>query len=185
MTRFWEPRLGAWQVQVMPGELYVTRDDEVITTILGSCVSACVRDARRGLGGMNHFLLPHAPASDTGASARYGVYALELLLNAVLRGGGLRPDLEVKVFGGGRVMEGGGDIGRGNIAFVRKFFADERIAVAAEDVGRDVARRLRFWPRTGRVQVMHMPMTAAARVIAAEAEAANQLAPAAGSVELF
>jgi chemotaxis protein CheD len=185
MTRFWEPRLAAWQVQVMPGELYVSRDDEVITTVLGSCVSACARDTTRNLGGMNHFLLPHAPAADTGASARYGVYALELLLNSVLRGGGLRADLEVKVFGGGRVMEGGGDIGRANIAFVRKFFVDERIAVAVEDVGGTVARRLRYWPRTGRVQVMHMPMTAAARILAAEADAAKQLAPAAGTVELF
>lgn len=183
--RFWVAALQTWQVQVLPGELHVTRDDEVIATVLGSCVSACVRDVRRGIGGMNHFLLPKAPSGDDNASARYGVYALECLVNAVLRGGGRREDLEVKVFGGGRVIEGAGDIGRGNITFVRSFFSDERIPVLAEDVGGDVARRLRYWPRTGRAMVMHMPMTAAAKHVAREAEAARKLAPSAGAVELF
>jgi chemotaxis protein CheD len=174
-----------WQVQVLPGELYVTREDEVIATVLGSCVSACVRDTRRGLGGMNHFMLPRPPSGDQAASARYGLYALECLVNAVSRGGGKREDLEVKVFGGGRVLEGAGDIGRGNIAFVHKFFADEAIKIAVEDVGGNVARRLRYWPRSGRVMVMHMPMTSATKVIAREAEAAAALEPTAGSVELF
>ena len=172
MTRFWEPRLGAWQVQVMPGELYVSRDDEVITTVLGSCVSACVRDTGRGLGGMNHFLLPRAPRADTTPSARYGVYALELLLDAVLRAGGSRADLEVKVFGGGRVMDPGGDVGRDNIAFAHRFFSDTRLAVSVADVGGTIARRLRYWPRTGRVQVMHLPMAAIANIVAEEADAA-------------
>lgn len=183
MTRFWEPKLEAWQVQVLPGDLYVTRADEVVSTVLGSCVSACVRDMSRGIGGINHFLLPRAPGSDDGASARYGVYALELLLNTVLRGGGKRGALEIKVFGGGRVLEGTGDIGRANIAFVRKFFADERLVVSAEDVGGPFARRLRYWPRTGRVQLLQMPM--AGGVLAQEADAAARIAPTAGDVELF
>lgn len=185
MTRFWEPRLQAWQVQVLPGDLYVTRAEEVVTTVLGSCVSACVRDTTRGVGGINHFLLPRAPGGDDGASARYGVYALELLLNSVLRGGGKRGALEIKVFGGGRVLEGSGDIGRANIEFVRRFFAEERLVVSAEDVGGPFARRLRYWPRTGRVQLLHMPMTSASRVIAEEATAAAKLAPTTGAVELF
>jgi chemotaxis protein CheD len=187
VKRFWEPRNAIWQVHVLPGELYVTRADEMITTVLGSCVSACVRDRERAVGGINHFLLPRAPMvpDDGGATARYGVYALECLVNAVLRGGGSREALEVKVFGGGRVIEGSGDIGRANIDFVRGFFAKERISIVAHDVGGTVARRLRYWPQTGRVQLLQMPMIIASQVVADEQAAAARLAPTAGSVELF
>jgi chemotaxis protein CheD len=186
VKRFWEPRLAMWQIAVLLGEFHVTRNDEVLTTVLGSCIAACVRDRARELGGINHFLLPHAPRSEEdGSSARYGVYALECLINGVLRGGGRREDLEVKVFGGGRVLEGGSDIGRQNIEFVRQFFRDERIAIVTEDVGGEVARRLRYWPQNGRAQVLHIPMTKAAKVIAEEQAAARHAAPEAGSVELF
>ena len=168
---------------MLPGELYVTRVDELVTTVLGSCVSACVRDTRRRVGGLNHFLLPRAPSTaDDGATARYGLYALECLINNVLRGGGRREDLEVKVFGGGRVIHGCGDIGRANIDFVRTFFADESMAIAAEDVGGSVARRVRYWPRTGRAQVMQLPMD---QVADFEREAAIRVSLDAGTVELF
>lgn len=183
--RFWVASLRMWQVQVLPGEIHVTREDEVISTVLGSCVSACIRDVRRGVGGMNHFLLPRAPNGDESASARYGVYALECLVNGVTRGKGRREDLEVKVFGGGNVIAAQGDIGAANVAFVRAFFAQEHIPVLVEDVGGNVARRLRYWPKSGRAQVLHMPMTAAKKAIAREAAVAEMLAPKAGSVELF
>lgn len=184
--RFWEPRLGAWVVQVLPGELYVTRVEEVIATVLGSCVSACVRDRARNIGGMNHFMLPEAPAaSDATAPARYGVYALECLLNSVLRGGGRREDLEVKVFGGGRVLHVNTDVGRANIEFVNRFFADERITITSADVGDTVARRLRYWPLTGRVQLMRMPIASARSIVEEEARAATRITPSAGTVELF
>ncbi len=174
-----------WQVQVLPGELYVTRADEAITTVLGSCVSACVRDVRRGVGGMNHFMLPEAPSSDDNlAPARYGVYALECLLNGVTRGGGRREDLEVKVFGGGRVLAHGGDIGRVNIDFVRRFFDTEQLAIHAEDVGDAFARRIRYWPRSGRVQLSRIPMAQAKHVVAREV-ATTRVAPKPGTVELF
>lgn len=183
MNRFWEPKVKAWNVQVLPGELYVTRDDEMITTVLGSCVAACIRDPDKGVGGMNHFMLPRAPANDAGAPARYGVYALELLINDILRRGGKRPNLEVKVFGGGRVIECGGDIGLANIAFVRKFFADEKLAIVSEDVGEHYARRIRYWPKSGRAQVAQMPMAQAAK---AERKLTQKIAPIrGGDVELF
>jgi len=183
MARFWDPQLAAWLIQILPGEVYVTGEDEVISTVLGSCVSACVRDRERGIGGMNHFLLPRAPATgDTTMPARYGLYALESLLNKVSRG--RRSALEIKVFGGGRVLEGTTDIGRANIAFVRGFFATEGLEVVAEDLGGARARRLRYWPRTGRAQLLHMPIKAAKGVVEREAEAARRGA-AAGSVELF
>lgn len=179
-----------WQVAVLLGEWHVSRDDEVITTVLGSCVSACVRDPKRGVGGINHFLLPRAPKSDhhdEGSAARYGVAALECLINGVLRGGGRRDALEIKVFGGGRVIEGGSDVGKTNIAFVREFFAAEGIAIQSYDVGGTFARRLRYWPKTGRAQVLQIPMAKAEQIVAEELSAAVRIVPQtdAGSVELF
>jgi len=185
VSTYWEPRLGVFVVQVLPGELHVTNQNVVITTVLGSCVSACVRDTRRGIGGINHFMLPEVLRGDEGDSARYGVYALECLVNQVLGSRGQRADLEVKVFGGGRVIEGGGDVGRGNIELVRRFFAAEGIAITAEDLGERLARRIRYWPTTGRAQVHRIPMARAVEVVASEQRAARAVVAAPGSVELF
>jgi len=157
----------------------------VISTVLGSCVSACVRDVARGIGGINHFMLPAVLRGDAGDSARYGVYALECLVNQVLGSAGKRGNLEVKVFGGGRVIDGGGDVGRGNIDLVRRFFADERIAILSEDLGETFARRVRYWPRSGRAQIQRIPMARAAHVVTTEQKAAKEVVAAPGSVELF
>jgi len=185
MSRYWEARLNSFVVQVLPGELHVTSEDVVITTVLGSCVSACLRDVRRGVGGINHFMLPNVLRGDEGNSARYGVYALECLVNQVLEGRGRRGDLEAKVFGGGRVIDGGGDIGKGNIDLVRKFFATENIPIEAEDLGDTFARRIRYWPKSGRAQVQRIPMARAADVVKTERRAASTIIPMAGTVELF
>lgn len=185
MSQYWEPRLGAWVVQVLPGELHVTSEDVVITTVLGSCVSACIRDVTRPVGGINHFMLPNVLRGDAGDSARYGVYALELLVNQVLGRVGKRANLEVKVFGGGRVIEAGGDIGRSNIDLVRKFFASENVPIVSEDLGEQFARRVRYWPRNGRTQVQRIPMSRATEVVATERRAARKATIAPGSVELF
>jgi chemotaxis protein CheD len=185
MIRYWDPRLGVFIQQVLPGELFVTDEDIVIATVLGSCVSACVRDIRRGIGGINHFMLPGAVRGDPGDSARYGVYALECLVNKVLGTRGRRSDLEVKVFGGGQVIEVGSDIGRSNIELVRRFFADEQIEISSEDLGQQLARRVRYWPRTGRAQIQRIPMARAAKVVARERLARLTLQPAPGSVELL
>jgi len=185
VSRYWEARLDSFVVQVLPGEIHVTSEDVVITTVLGSCVSACLRDRARGIGGINHFMLPYALRGDDAASARYGVYALECLVNRVLGTAGKRGDLEAKVFGGGRVISSGSDIGRHNIQLVREFMATERIPIAASDLGEQLARRIRYWPRTGRVQVQRIPMARAGDVVATEETAAHALAGAPGSVELF
>jgi chemotaxis protein CheD len=185
-TRYWDHHAGRWVVQVLPGQLYVTAVDEIVTTVLGSCVSACIRDAGLAVGGINHFMLPLRPQfSDGGASARYGLYALECLINDILKHGGRRDRLEVKVFGGGRVIAGGGDIGRTNIDFVRTFFADEGLTVVAEDVGGEVARRLRYHPATGKVMVKHMPMGAASKVVHHEVRLARAVPLPTSDVELF
>lgn len=185
MSRYWEPRLKAFVVQVLPGELHVTTEDVVIATVLGSCVSACLRDVTRGIGGINHFMLPNVLRGDDGESARYGVYALECLVNQVLGGVGKRKHLEVKVFGGGRVIDSSGDIGRGNIELVRRFFAAEAIPITSEDLGDQFARRVRYWPRSGRVQVQRIPMANAKKVVASEQRAARELTAGPGSIELF
>ena len=183
MTRFWEAKFSTWNVQVLPGDIYVTADDEMVSTVLGSCVAACVRDPASGIGGMNHFMLPKPPSSDPdGTSARYGVYALECLLNQILRRGGRRSELEVKVFGGGRVLRGGSDIGRINIEFVHAFFRDEGMRILSEDVGGQFARRVRYWPRTGRLLLLQMPMD---HTLVAQETKPVERTLSAGSVELF
>lgn len=185
MKQYWDPKLAAYVVQVLPGELCVTREDVVISTVLGSCVSACVRDTARGVGGINHFMLPYGLRGDDAASARYGVYALECLVNQVIGTTGSRAKLEAKVFGGGRVIEGGSDIGEQNIELVREFFTSERISVVGEDLGEQYARRIRYWPRTGRAQVQRIPMARARDVVQAEDRTAHAMSSSAGSVELF
>ena len=158
--RFWDGNTRAWTAQILPGEFYVTRTpNEIITTVLGSCVAACIRDPVMGVGGMNHFMLPEAPARDLGgASARYGGYAIERLINEVLKHGGRRDELELKVFGGGRIIEGLSDIGAANIAFVRNYAIAEGIPIAAEDVGERFARRLRYHACSGYAAVKRLPM---------------------------
>jgi len=185
MSRYWDSKLGAFVVQVLPGEIHVSDEDIVIATVLGSCVSACLRDVTRGIGGINHFMLPDVLRGDDGDSARYGVYALECLVNQVLGLTGRRANLEVKVFGGGRVIHGGGDVGKGNIELVRRFLASENIPIIAEDVGDQLARRVRYWPKSGRAQIQRIPMNRAVEVVAIEERAARTMTAGPGSVELF
>lgn len=176
---------------VHQGDCLVSGDPATtFTTILGSCISACVRDSAAGVGGMNHFLLARQSGSAReryGASARYGAFAMEQLINMVLtRGSGVRDNLEIKVFGGGNMNSAMTDVGAGNIRFIREFLGAEGYAVAAEDVGGGFARRVLFKPGSGRVLVKRLDAEAAAAVVRAEAAAAR-LAPqhAAPDIELF
>lgn len=136
---------------IQGGNAVSAEADVCLTTILGSCVAACLWDPVAGVGGMNHFLLPSAP---DGASTdkRYGVQAMELLINALLARGASRDRLRAKVFGGGRMNTGMADIGGRNAAFVRKFLKDEDIAIEGESLGGDGARRVQFWPVSGRAR---------------------------------
>lgn len=184
----WDGRAHTWVVQILPGEFYATSGDEVIATVLGSCVSTCIRDARSGYGGMNHFLLPDDPKSDTrGDALRYGCFAVERLLNDVLKHGADRDDLEIKVFGGARVIASLSDIGRSNVAFVHDYLHDERLSIVAQDVGGDCARRVRYHPRSGKVLVKQLPIREAAKVGDEEREFRRRLKneATAGEVELF
>jgi chemotaxis protein CheD len=173
--RYFEFASGLWIAQILPGDLYVTRGGELISTVLGSCISTCMRDPGAGVGGMNHFMLPHDPSGGPGASGRYGLFAMEQLINALMKCGARRQSLEVKIFGAGRVLPGTVDVGGSNLRFVRRFLADEGIPLAAEDVGLEVARRVRYRPQTGQVRVLHLPMTENGKIAARELELESRL----------
>ena len=143
-------------------------EDLTFSTILGSCISACIRDVEAKIGGMNHFLLaePSGAARDRyGASARYGAFAMEQLINKVLtRGTGNKANLEIKVFGGGLINSALTDVGAKNIEFVHEFLEDEGYELAGEDVGGSYARRVMFKPYSGRAFVKRLDSVAGANV---------------------
>ena len=139
------------RINIVQGEFTVSDSpDVVLTTLLGSCVAACIRDPKAGVGGMNHFLLPGAEVGAGKESERFGVHLMELLLNGLMRGGAQRDRLEAKVFGGGRMMSGLSDIGAKNAEFARRFLAYEGIPIVGGDTGGDQGRRIQFWPVGGR-----------------------------------
>ncbi|MAK80483.1 chemotaxis protein CheD [Phenylobacterium sp.] len=141
------------RVHVVQGEHYVTGDPEVtLTTILGSCVAVCLWDPERGVGGMNHFLLPGGKAEGANEGRRYGAFAMELLINELLRLGARRERLQAKLFGGARMFSGLSDVGASNVAFAERFMRDEGIPVMGTSLGGFGARRIQFWPTTGRAQ---------------------------------
>jgi chemotaxis protein CheD len=142
------------KVHVVQGEQYVTDDPgAVLSTLLGSCVAACIRDPIAGVGGMNHFLLPggRQQALDTEAQ-RHGVHAMELLVNALLQRGARRERLEAKLFGGARLIDGLTDVGRQNADFAEKFLADEGIRYIGGSLRGEHGRKIQYWPISGRAR---------------------------------
>ena len=184
----WDAAANSWIVQILPGEFYVTENNEIIATVLGSCVSTCIRDRNTGLGGMNHFMLPEDPRRDArGDALRYGCFALERLINELIKRGAERDQLEIKVFGGGQVIATMSDIGRSNVEFVRNYLRDESLTADVEDVGGPWARRVRYYPANGKVLVKHLPMGEAVKVRTQEEDFREKLRTQrqAGEVELF
>lgn len=157
INRYWDKNTGKSTAKLLPGEYYVTGHDEVITTVLGSCISACVRDPVCGIGGMNHFMLPvqleNSSPLENGRAERYGNFAMEKMINDILRNGGRRENLEIKLFGGGRVMKGVTDVGAKNIEFVKNYCKLEGFKVLAEDVAGMYPRKVNYIPKTGKVLV--------------------------------
>src|SRR5579863_1127471 len=159
--RFWDREHLCYAAKLLPGEYYVTTTGEQIATVLGSCVSACVRDRRTGIGGMNHFMLPQDGSKGTSAwgtaisaATRYGNVAMERLINDILKLGSSRDHLEVKLVGGGKVLGASAiDIGARNIDFVRKYVSDEGFIVAGEDLGDVYPRKVQYSPSTGKLRV--------------------------------
>jgi chemotaxis protein CheD len=161
INRYWDRENKCFAAKLLPGEYYVTTAGERIATVLGSCVSACVRDRRLGIGGMNHFMLPldaskgaSAWGAAVSAATRYGNVAMERLINDILKCGGRRDSLEVKLVGGGKVLgEMAIDIGARNIEFVRKYVAAEGFGVAGEDLGGLFPRKVHYTPESGKLRV--------------------------------
>ncbi len=177
--------------KILPGEYYYTPKDMLIVTVLGSCVSACIRDRISGLGGMNHFMLPdgggdaNSPAS---ASARYGSYAMEILINDLLKSGARRENMEAKVFGGGAVLRGftAINVGERNAAFVMNYLKTEKIRVVAEDLNDVFPRKVYFFPRTGKVLVKKLMQSHNDTLAKRELDYASRLKePVGGEIDLF
>lgn len=193
--RSWDRQNERWSAKILPGEYFVTRSDEIITTVLGSCISACVRDPVLGVGGMNHFMLPEDITQGTsnwldpqaGMSTRYGSFAMESLVNDLLKLGARRERLEVKLTGGGRILASMTDVGERNIQFAREWLRLEGLRVAGEDVGDTFPRRVQYFPATGRVLMFRLRALDHGRVAKTESQYWSRLQqkPAGNDVELF
>jgi chemotaxis protein CheD len=195
VARHWDDEHRVFAARLLPGEYYVTRHGEMVTTVLGSCVSACVRDARLRIGGMNHFMLPLDGSQGTSAwgaavsaATRYGNVAMERLINDILKLGGRRQDLEMKLVGGGRVLaEMTTDIGARNIQFVRDYVRDEGFKVLGEDLGDVFARKVVYFPESGRIRVRKLNAHSDRSLAQRERQYLSELdaKPVDGEVELF
>ncbi len=162
INRYYDKSNDVYTAKILPGEYYVSNKGEMITTVLGSCISACVRDPHKGVGGMNHFMLPidrriksREGKKDFGIASRYGDFAMEMLINAVITHGGKRKNLEVKLFGGGKVISHihSTDVGLQNIEFAHEYLNYEGLNVVAEDTGDIYPRKVNYYSDTGKVRL--------------------------------
>ena len=178
--------------KILPGEYYFTGREMLIVTVLGSCVAACIRDRVSGVGGMNHFMLPDSgndADSPLSASMRYGAYAMEVLINELLKAGARRENMEAKVFGGGNVLRGFTtiNVGERNAQFVRDYLRAENIRIVAEDLNDVHPRKVYFFPRNGKVLVKKLKQLNNYTLVKREQEYASQLktSPVSGDIDLF
>jgi chemotaxis protein CheD len=156
INRYYDRQLNVATAKILPGEYYVTQSSEIITTVLGSCISVCIFDLDKRVGGMNHFMLPggNDNAIDLNSySFRYGDVAMERLINDVIKAGGARYNLCFKAFGGGQIIRNMTSIGTSNIDFLNKFLALEGFRLTASDMGGRHPRKVRFDPMTGKVWI--------------------------------
>lgn len=141
------------RVHLVQGQFHVSADPHVVlTTTLGSCIACCIHDPVNRVGGMNHFLLPHGESASGPNAVRYGAHAMELLINGLLRAGALKSDLQAKLFGGGRISDHLLDVGDQNATFAETYLRHEGIKLLPGSVRGRMARKLQFWPATGRAR---------------------------------
>jgi chemotaxis protein CheD len=181
---FWDAHFRNDAVKVLPGEYFVHDEDILITTTLGSCIAACLWDRERRIGGMNHFMLPEGQ----GDSGRYGSFAMELLINEMMKRGASRLSMEAKVFGGGAVIAGMSNInvGERNTQFVMNYLQTERIPIVSKDVMDIYPRKVCFLPASGKAMVKRLAAAHADALVAQDRAAAQRAVPAGGgSVDLF
>jgi chemotaxis protein CheD len=192
--RFKDPATG-WTRRILPGEYYVTGEDESLSTVLGSCISACIRDPVAAVGGMNHFMLPDEGGGSSdrwldpslGMATRYGSYAMESLINGLMQRGARRERLEIKLFGGGRIMASPTEVGRRNIEFIHNYLQLDGLRCVAEDLGDVHPRKVAYSPLSGKARVMKLPAIAGRAITAREKDYMASIGDAgsSGDVELF
>jgi chemotaxis protein CheD len=186
---FYDAHFRNEAVKILPGEFFVHDEDILIMTTLGSCIAACIWDRQQRIGGMNHFMLPDGSGSGADAG-RYGSFAMELLINELIKRGATRSTMEAKVFGGGAVISGMSSInvGERNTKFVLDYLATERITVVSKDVMDVYPRKVCFLPHSGKAMVKRLASANTDVLLAQERAAAAKPVPAAssaGSVDLF
>ena len=191
-NEYYDNRLDIDAAKILPGEYYVTQRDMVLVTVLGSCVAACIRDKLSGIGGMNHYMLPDANPdknNPVSSSARYGAFAMEVLINNLITMGAHRSLLEAKLFGGGNVLPNMtvANIGQRNADFALNFLQEEKIPVVAKDLVDVYPRKVYFFPKTGRVLVKTLRHVHNDTIFKREIEYGARLVKEdiAGAVELF
>lgn len=188
---FHDAHFGGAAVKVLPGEYFVTNEDVLIMTTLGSCIAVCLWDRNAHIGGLNHFMLPDSnPDGERGgesSSGRFGMFAMELLINAMMKRGAVRGALEAKVFGGGHVIQGltSLHVGDRNASFAFNYLATERIPMVSKDVLDTCARKVCFLPLTGKAMIKRLAPTNPEALVASEQRALHPATPHAGSVDLF
>ena len=188
INRYWDKTRGIWGAKILPGEFYVTLHDELISTVLGSCISACIRDKKLGLGGMNHFMLPASvDDSSWGATNRFGNFAMENLINEILKNGGKRENLEAKLIGGGKILANMTDVGARNIQFAQEYIKTEGIKLVSEDMGDVFPRKVIYFPATGKALVKRLKSLHNDTVVSREQDYMKNLdqKPAQDDIELF
>lgn len=195
-NRYYDRHFSCDAVKILPGEYYATTDDTLIVTVLGSCVSVCLRDTKLNIGGMNHFLLPSDDSVNISSvsvsvseSARYGVYAMELLINQMLKLGADKSRLEAKIFGGGNVLRGLtlNSVGERNAEFVVDYLKAESLPIVASDLLDQYPRKVYFFPDTGKVLVRKIKSLHNSTIIDRESEYRMRIKQAkpSGEIDLF
>lgn len=191
-NRYYDRHFAIEAVKILPGEYYATTENTLIVTVLGSCVSVCLRDPLTKVGGMNHFLLPSDGSTSSpliSESARYGVFAMELLINQMLKLGADRRRLEAKVFGGGNVLKGFtvNNVGERNAEFVMDYLNTENIPILANDLLDRFPRKVYYFPDTGEVKVKKLKTLHNSTIMDRESEYRIRVrqAPQSGDVDLF
>ncbi|MFK7886298.1 MAG: chemoreceptor glutamine deamidase CheD [Gammaproteobacteria bacterium] len=192
--RFVERGSGSLIAKVLPGKFYVTNQQESIVTVLGSCIAACVRDPVAGIGGMNHFMLPVGDAQraeswgqEHSSENRFGNYAMENLINTILKHGGSKSHLEVKIFGGGHVLDISSDVGAKNARFAIEYLEVEGYRMVSSDTGGTFARKIIYDPLSGRVRLKRIREVYNGYIATQERQLLQSPAPnpEAGTIELF
>jgi len=189
-NRYYDRNFQAEAAKILPGEYFVSDQGMLLVTVLGSCVAACIRDVDSGIGGMNHFMLPDDGGRDTvGSSARYGTYAMEVLINHLFKMGARRNRLEAKVFGGGAVLASlaSSNVGARNAEFVLDYLKTEKIPVVAKDLLDSYPRKVYYFSQTGRVLVKKLHRVHNETLFSRERDYKDRLSGAKveGDVELF